>query len=184
MRKNEKAWWKAIVLLREIELEKLSILTQRAWCADDCVRGSDQSLSWFCWIAMSTWPNATWQQHIAKKRTGRVFTFWFYLYFRRQKRVMSYRTPLLTVQCAAKGPLRDVLLLLSAVSRFHGYGNFLWRRHFFGKQCKVYFFTEQFPHWPCKCRYLLCFCFNLYFFVLTETAIQIHSYTMKSKKVT
>ena len=56
MRKNEKAWWKASVLLREIELEKLSVLSR---LVDDCVRGSDQSLSWFCWIAMSLWTNAT-----------------------------------------------------------------------------------------------------------------------------
>ena len=105
-----------------------------------------------------------WQQHTAKKRIGRVFTFWFYLFLRRQKRVMLYKTPLLTVQCAAKGPLRDVSLLLSTVYSFHGHGNFPWRRNFFRKQHK-HFFTEQFPHWPCKCRYLLCFCFNLYFLV-------------------
>ena len=125
MRKNEKAWWKASVLLREIELEKLSVLTRCTWCADDCVRGSDQSLTWFCWIA--------------KKRTGRVFTFWFYLFIRRQKRVMLYKTPLLTVQCAAKGLLRDVSLLLSAVYSFHGHGKFPWRRNCFRKQCNVYF---------------------------------------------
>ena len=125
MRKNEKAWWKAIVLLREIELEKLSVLTRCTWCADDCVRGSDQSLTWFCWIA--------------KKRTGRVFTFWFYLFIRRQKRVMLYKTPLLKVQRAAKGLLRDVSLLLSAVYSFHGHGKFPWRRNCFRKQCNVYF---------------------------------------------
>ena len=42
MRENEKAWWKAIALLREIELEKLiSVLTRCTWCADDCVRGCE-----------------------------------------------------------------------------------------------------------------------------------------------
>ena len=42
MRENEKAGWKAIALLREIELEKLiSVLTRCTWCADDCVRGSE-----------------------------------------------------------------------------------------------------------------------------------------------
>ena len=42
MRENEKAGWKAIALLREIELEKLiSVLTRCTWCADDCVRGCE-----------------------------------------------------------------------------------------------------------------------------------------------
>ena len=67
------------------------------------------------------------------------------LFLRRQKRVMLYKTPLLTVQCAAKGPLRDVSLLLSTVYSFHGHGIFPWRRNFFRKQHK-HFFTEQFPH--------------------------------------
>ena len=73
MRKNEKAWWKAIVLLREIELEKLSVLTRRAWCADDCVRGSDQSLSWFCWIAMSTLPNNVTTTHWKEKNRASIY---------------------------------------------------------------------------------------------------------------
>ena len=70
MRKNEKAWWKVIVLLRENALEKLSVLTRCAWCADDCVRGSDQSLSWFCWIAMSPWPNVTTTHRQEKNRAS------------------------------------------------------------------------------------------------------------------
>ena len=71
MRENEKAWWKAIALLREIELEKLiSVLTRCTWCADDCVRGSDQSLSWFCWIAMSPWPNVTTTHRQEKNRAS------------------------------------------------------------------------------------------------------------------
>ena len=57
---------------------------------------------------------------------------------------MSYKTPLLSVQCAAKGPLRDVSLLLSAVCSFHGRGNFSWRRNFFfRKQRKVYFLLNN-----------------------------------------
>ena len=56
---------------------------------------------------------------------------------------MLYKTPLLTVQCAAKGLLRDVSLLLSAVYSFHGHGHFPWRRNFFRKQCKVYFLLNN-----------------------------------------
>ena len=71
MRENEKAGWKAIALLREIELEKLiSVLTRCTWCADDCVRGFDQSLSWFCWIAMSPWPNVTTTHRQEKNRAS------------------------------------------------------------------------------------------------------------------
>ena len=72
MRKNKKAWWKAILLLREIEFEKLSVLTRRAWCADDCVRGSDESLSWFCWIAMSTLPNNVTTTHWKEKNRASI----------------------------------------------------------------------------------------------------------------
>ena len=55
---------------------------------------------------------------------------------------MLYKTPLLTVQCAAKRPLRDVSLLLSTVYSFHGHGNFPWRRNFFRKQHKHFLLSN------------------------------------------
>ena len=46
--------------------------TRRAWCADDCVRGSDESLSWFCWIAMSTLPNNVTTTHWKEKNRASI----------------------------------------------------------------------------------------------------------------
>ena len=180
MRKNEKAWWKAIVLLREIELEKLSVLTRRAWCADDCVRGSDESLSWFCWIAMSTLPNNVTTTHWKEKNRASICILVLSFSSATKTGNVIQDTATYRAVCSQRTLERCIIITLCCL-KVPRLRKFSLASSFFQKTMQSLFFYNFHIDLVNVSTYCV-FALICIFFVLTETAIQINNYTKKCQK--